>query len=58
MVETRFYLVKDCEVLIVNSLIKELKVGLEYTQAIPVGEGFLNLPIKLHWCMPIDGSHF
>ena len=40
MVETRFYLVKDCEVLIVNSLIKELKVGLEYTQAIPVGEGF------------------
>jgi hypothetical protein len=39
----RLYLVKDCEVLIVNSLIKELKVELRYTQAILVQEGFPNL---------------
>ena len=32
---------KECEVMIVNSIIKVLKVGPQYTQAILVREGFL-----------------
>ena len=41
-----------------DSLREELKVEPQYTQAIPVGEGIMDLPMKLHWCMPIGGSQF
>ena len=34
-----FYLVKDFEVVIVDSLVEELKVGPQHTQAIPTREG-------------------
>lgn len=36
------YLVKECEVLIIDSFVEELKVGPQYDQAIPAREGFLN----------------
>jgi hypothetical protein len=37
----RFYLVKDCEVLVVDALRDELKIGPQYTQASRAWEGFL-----------------
>lgn len=40
--ELILYLVKDYEVLTIDPLIKELKVWLQYTQAIPTWEGFLS----------------
>lgn len=39
----RFYLVKDCKVLIVDCVIKESKGEPQYTQAIMVWEGFPGL---------------
>ena len=41
-VSLRFYImVNNCKVLIIDYFIKELKVEAQYTQIIPVGEGFL-----------------
>ena len=43
----RFYLVKECEVLIADSLLEEWKVGPQYTQAILVREGILAPPTEV-----------
>ena len=36
----RFCMVKDCEILLVDSFIEELKARLQCIQAISTGEGF------------------